>query len=67
MGDDIPDLEAMKITGLPCCPANAVNDIKLISKYISPINGGLGCVRDVIEKTLRVQSKWTHDVTAKSL
>ncbi len=67
MGDDVPDLEAMNITGLPCCPADAVNEIKLISKYISPVKGGMGCVRDIIEKTLRVQSKWTHDVTAKSL
>lgn len=67
MGDDIPDLEAMNLTGLPCCPADAVNDIKRVSKYISPVKGGMGCVRDVIEKTLRVQSKWTHDATAKSL
>src|ERR1044072_7381705 len=49
MGDDIPDLEVMQYCGLSCCPADAVSEIKNISKYISPIKGGEGCVRDVIE------------------
>ena len=34
MGDDIPDFSAMQLVGLPCCPADAVNEIKQISKYI---------------------------------
>jgi len=39
-----------------------VADIKAISKYISDKNGGEGCVRDVIEQTLRAQNKWfTHE------
>ena len=33
-------------------------EIKGIAEYISPIVGGAGCVRDVIEQTLRVQGKW---------
>lgn len=58
MADDLPDLALMKMVGLPCCPADAVPEILELSKYISPVNGGLGCVRDVIEKVLRVQDKW---------
>ena len=58
MGDDIPDLEAMKQVGLPVCPADAAEEIKAISTYISPYNGGRGCVRDVIEKVLKIQQKW---------
>lgn len=58
MGDDIPDLEAMKQVGLPVCPADAAEEIKAISTYISPYNGGRGCVRDVIEKVLKIQHKW---------
>lgn len=58
MGDDIPDYEVMKIVGLACCPADAVPEIKLISDYISPFNGGMGCVRDVIEKVLKLNNKW---------
>jgi len=59
MADDLPDVELMKMVELPCCPADAVPEILELSKYISPVNGGFGCVRDVIEKVLRVQDKWT--------
>ena len=58
MGDDIPDLEVMKLVGLPVCPADAAEEIKAVSAYISPIAGGKGCVRDVIEKVLKIQQKW---------
>ena len=58
MGDDLPDYEVMTRVGFPTCPANAVVEIKLISKYISNIDGGEGCVRDVIEQVLRLHSKW---------
>src|SRR5690606_36708015 len=46
MGDDIPDLEAMKSVGFATCPADAVEDIKAVSQYISSFNGGRGAVRD---------------------
>jgi YrbI family 3-deoxy-D-manno-octulosonate 8-phosphate phosphatase len=58
MGDDLVDLEVMKTVGIPVCPVDAVNEIKSLSKYISPEKGGEGCVRDVIEKTLRAQNRW---------
>jgi 3-deoxy-D-manno-octulosonate 8-phosphate phosphatase (KDO 8-P phosphatase) len=58
MGDDIPDLEAMEYVGLPVCPADAVEEIKAISRYVSPKSGGKGCARDVIEKVLKIQDKW---------
>ncbi len=58
MGDDIPDYMPMQIVGLPACPADAVPEIKQISKYISPYNGGNGCVRDVIEKVLKLNDHW---------
>ena len=66
MGDDIPDLQVMKEVGLPCCPQDAVPEIKRISKYVSHKKGGKGCVRDVIEQVLKVQNKWldTDSVSA---
>ncbi len=65
MGDDIPDYPVMKMVGLPCCPQDAVPEIKKISKYISHKNGGQGCVRDVIEQVLKVQNKWNSNFDAK--
>ena len=58
MGDDIPDLQVMKSVGLPACPADAADEIKQISQFVSQRGGGTGCVRDVIERVLKVQGKW---------
>ena len=61
MGDDIPDLKVMASAALACCPQDAVNEVKNICNYVSPIKGGHGCVRDIIEQTLKVQGKWMED------
>lgn len=61
MGDDMPDYEVMRRVGLPACPRNAVPEILQISQYISPMEGGQGCVRDVLEKVLRINGKWLDE------
>ncbi|WP_340114989.1 KdsC family phosphatase [Maribellus mangrovi] len=58
MGDDLVDFNVMNTVGVPTCPKDAVPEIKELSKYISEKNGGEGCVRDVIEQTLKAQQKW---------
>lgn len=65
MGDDIPDYPVLKMVGVPTCPGDAAIEIKQISKYISNIDGGKGCVRDVIEQVLRAQGKWVDLSTDK--
>ncbi|MDR0743023.1 MAG: HAD hydrolase family protein [Tannerella sp.] len=57
-GDDIPDYEVMKRAGLPVAPADASPEIKQLAKYISPINGGDGVARDIIEQIMKVQGLW---------
>ena len=64
MGDDVPDFEVMTRCGCPCCPADACADIKNVSLYVSHYPGGQGCVRDIIEQTMRAQNKWMN--TAKA-
>lgn len=61
MGDDIPDYTVMKIAGLACAPADAVEEIIQVSHYISPQAGGSGCARDVIEKVLKLNNHWPLD------
>lgn len=61
MGDDIPDLDIMRVIGLPCCPNDAVAEVRAVSEYISLKNGGEGCVRDIIEQTMKVQGKWYNE------
>ena len=61
MGDDIPDLGVMRLCGVPCCPKDAVPEVKELSLYISHKNGGYGCARDVIEQVLKAQGTWMAD------
>ena len=58
MGDDMPDLQVMQMCGLPTCPSDACPEAMAASRYISPIKGGMGCVRDVIEKVLKLNGDW---------
>jgi 3-deoxy-D-manno-octulosonate 8-phosphate phosphatase (KDO 8-P phosphatase) len=58
MGDDIPDFHAMKYCGVATCPADAAEEIKSVSHYISHLKGGEGCARDIIEQVLKLQGLW---------
>ena len=66
MGDDIPDYKCMIIAGFACCPADAAVEIKQISSYISAMRGGYGCVRDVIEKVLKLNNHWPLETSIPS-
>lgn len=61
MGDDIPDIPVMKLVGVSTCPQDAAVEVKAISHYQSPLNGGKACVRDVIEQVMRLQGKWMNE------
>jgi len=61
VGDDLPDQEIMEQIAIAVAPADAVEEIKAISNYISPFFGGAGVARDIIEKVLKVQGKWSID------
>lgn len=67
VGDDIPDLESMRWCGVSVCPADAAEDIKKISSFISPFKGGKGVVRDIIEKILKLQDNWVAGKYVKSI
>lgn len=49
IGDDIIDLECMKLCGIKGCPADAVDEVKRICDYVCTKNGGTGAVREFIE------------------
>lgn len=58
VGDDIPDLKVMQRVGVAACPADAAPEIRQICHFVSERPGGQGCVRDIIEQTLKAQGKW---------
>jgi 3-deoxy-D-manno-octulosonate 8-phosphate phosphatase (KDO 8-P phosphatase) len=67
MGDDLPDLDAYDAVGVKTCPADAAPELLQLADYISPKSGGNGCARDIIEKTLRTQGKWSAPTNIQSI
>jgi 3-deoxy-D-manno-octulosonate 8-phosphate phosphatase (KDO 8-P phosphatase) len=58
MGDDLPDVPVLRKVGLACAPLDAIPEVLGIADYVSPLRGGEGCVRDVLEKVLKLNGKW---------
>ena len=67
MGDDLPDLDAFEAVGIKTCPSDAATELLQHADYISPKSGGNGCVRDIIEKILRTQGKWSAPTNIQSI
>ncbi len=57
-GDDVPDRECIDLVGLSVAPADAAPDIQEIAVYVSPVSGGHGVGRDLLEEILRAQGQW---------
>lgn len=58
MGDDLPDLPAMREAGFAAAPGNAVSDVREAAHYVTSAIGGHGAVREIIEIVLRNQGRW---------
>lgn len=64
VGDDVPDICCLEAAGLSVVPADACADAKAIAQYISPITGGYGVARDIIEEIMRNNGQWMSDTEA---
>lgn len=64
VGDDIPDFEPMQAVGLAVAPADAAFDIKDLAGYVSPVEGGYGVARDLLEEILRANGQWLSHADA---
>ncbi len=67
MGDDVPDIPPMNYVGVPVCPSDAVPDVKKAARYVSALNGGQGCVRDIVEQVLRARRDWFDRELAREI
>ena len=58
IGDDMPDINLLKKVGFSCCPNDACDDVLSVVDYVLDKRGGEGCVREIIEKVMKLQGKW---------
>ena len=47
VGNDLNDLEVMRIVGFPVAPADAHPDIKSLAKLVTTVKGGGGVIREL--------------------
>ena len=66
IGDDLPDLPAIRYVGFGVAVANAVEEVKKYADYVTDKPGGAGAVREVIEHILKSNGKW-QDLTQRYL
>lgn len=58
IGDDYPDLPALKTVGFPAAVADAADEIRDAAVWVSDVPGGKGAVRQLIETILKAQGRW---------
>jgi 3-deoxy-D-manno-octulosonate 8-phosphate phosphatase (KDO 8-P phosphatase) len=57
VGDDVFDLPLLRKVAFSCAPATAMSEVKDEVHYVSPLGGGKGAVRDIIDMILRKQGR----------
>ncbi len=58
IGDDVNDLPAMELCGFVGCPHDACKEVLRIADHVSPIKGGHGAFRDIVEYILTERKQW---------
>ncbi len=66
MGDDIVDIEILKRSGLSAVPADADEEAKKWSAFVSSRRGGRGAVREFIDVILKSSGLW-ESVSGESI
>jgi 3-deoxy-D-manno-octulosonate 8-phosphate phosphatase (KDO 8-P phosphatase) len=66
MGDDVVDLGALRRAGAAIAVANAIDEAKALSHYVTRAEGGRGAVREVVRLILQAQNKWQQLVLEHS-
>jgi 3-deoxy-D-manno-octulosonate 8-phosphate phosphatase (KDO 8-P phosphatase) len=58
VGDDLPDMSAVRFAGLGVAVADACEEVRQAADYVTTAAGGRGAVREVVELILKAQRRW---------
>lgn len=58
VGDDLADIVLFDKVLLSCAPKDAAPEVLQRAEYISPVKGGKGVIRDIVENVLRTRGDW---------
>jgi YrbI family 3-deoxy-D-manno-octulosonate 8-phosphate phosphatase len=58
LGDDLPDLAAVKAVGLGVAVADACGELRDAADVVTDAAGGAGALREMVERILKAQRRW---------
>jgi 3-deoxy-D-manno-octulosonate 8-phosphate phosphatase (KDO 8-P phosphatase) len=67
VGDDLPDLPAMRRCGYPIAVADAAAEVRAAAAFVTTTGGGHGAVREAIEHLLRRDGRWGEALAASGV
>jgi YrbI family 3-deoxy-D-manno-octulosonate 8-phosphate phosphatase len=56
MGNDINDIECLRIAGLPACVSDSHPDVLAVSSFVTEASGGHGAVRELCDYIAKAQN-----------
>jgi 3-deoxy-D-manno-octulosonate 8-phosphate phosphatase (KDO 8-P phosphatase) len=60
MGDDLPDLPIMRLSGYAIAVADAPDEVRRAATFVTVRPGGRGAVREAIEHLLKAAGRWSE-------
>lgn len=63
VGDDLNDLPALRIAGVPIAVADAAPEVIEAACHVTSNPGGHGAIREVIEMIFNAQDRWSAAIT----
>jgi len=64
VGDDLPDLPAMRRCGYPIAVADAAAEVRAAAAFVTARPGGCEAVREVVEHLLQREGRWGEALAA---
>ncbi len=58
IGDDLVDIQVLKIAGFPVAVKNAFDEVKKHALYVTERKGGQGALREVVELIVKARGCW---------
>ena len=58
LGDDLPDLAAVKAVGVGVATADACAELRQAADHVTTAPGGGGALREMVERILKAQRRW---------
>jgi len=62
IGDDINDLESIKMVGFGCSVSDGISEVKEAARYVTKAKGGEGALREVADLIIKAKTYYSPTI-----